>query len=74
MAFDPATANIDGMGGYFQHFERISSRGFEKRQFRIWSNVLTRSAVERLIEDGAGFRNHDDGTKSVSKRTTNEIY
>ena len=40
----------------------------------IWSNVLTRSAIGRLMENGAGFRKDDDGMKSVSKRTTHKIY
>ena len=31
------------------------------------------TAIGRLIQDGAGFRNDDDGTKLVSKRTTKEI-
>ena len=47
--------------------------GLEKREFQIWSNVFTRTAIRRLIENGAGFRKDNNGTKLVSKRTTKKI-
>ena len=74
IVFDPAIASINGGVEVFPVFRTKSTRGLERREFWIRSSVFMRTAIWRLIENRAGFRKDDDGTKLVSKRTTNEIH